>query len=280
MRIHSLRCLKSCGGIVAGLALALFSGSSLAQQQGADNPNNGNRDSGNRGNGNEQRPADQSYTQYSGREHGSLGVSLTDNGRGDVWVATVVPTSPADRAGLRPGDQIVGFDNHAIHSYRDAVHDINQKGPHDQLAVHVLRNGQAGTVTATLVPHQFFGPAGNGMASQGNGPGYFRHPQGHMQTYVVPAPGYVGGNANHQATFNSNQQSGNSNQQANYDAQQNGGNNNQQNGRTYNPQNGGNNGQQNRGSNGQGFRRWVITQPPLLDDTGNNAGIQPTGPSF
>jgi membrane-associated protease RseP (regulator of RpoE activity) len=237
MHVRPLPFSKLCAGIAAGLILAVGCGSSAAQQQNDD-----------------------SYTQYSGREHGSLGVSLTDNHRGDVWVTTVVPTSPADRAGLRPGDQIVAFDNQAVHSYRDAVHIINQKGPHDRLAVHVLRNGQVGTLMANLVPQQILGEQGGAMAGQGSGPGYFPNQQGQMHASVLPAPGYYG---------NSNQSTFAAPQQSSYNSQQSG-----------NMQPSGYRGRQGSDNNAAGILRPMISAPPLVDETGNGNVLQPTGPQF
>lgn len=239
-----------------------FNSNSNGGNQNFSDQNGGNRNSGNQtfndqngGNqnfGNQQHPADVPMTHYTGREHGSLGVTLSDNDHGDVWVATVVPTSPADRAGLRPGDQILAFDNQPIHSYREAVHAINLKGPYDRMVVHVRRNGQQGALTAALMPHQAPGDNPAGMQT-----GYFQHPQhGTMHTYVGPMQSYTG---TPQPTFNNASSNG---------AQ----------GYNQNPQQNGN--QQQNGNNGSGFQPFTVLGPPLRHDLGNDQGIQPTGPSF
>lgn len=278
---------KSCAFVAAGLVLALATSPGFAQQQDNFNPNfeqnfnanpnvmhpnsrnpeypnSGNPLYPNTGNpgtenpnlSNQQHPADVPMTHYTGREHGSLGVTLSDNGRGDVWVSTVVPHSPADRAGVRPGDQILAFDNQPIHSYREAVHAINLKGPYDQMLVHVRRNGQDAALTASLLPHQAPGDPMNATAMQGQGPGYFQHPQrGTMHTYVAPMQGYAS-NGGAQPTFNNN-------------AAQAG----------YNQQQGGN--QQQNGNQNSAFQPFKIATPPLgFDPNQTKEGIRPTGPTF
>jgi membrane-associated protease RseP (regulator of RpoE activity) len=191
MRFRSLKPLKCCAALPASLCLAVFCGSSLAQQRAfqTQQMNESLRLD-------PQMPDDDSYTQHPGREHGSLGIALNDNDLGDVVVATVVPSSPADRAGLRPGDQIVAFDYQGVHSYRDAVHYINLKGPYDRLAVRVLRNGRAETFIAQLVPHQLLGPQAAAMVTRGDQPGYFRSKQWQTGTFVPPAPGDYGQGSN------------------------------------------------------------------------------------
>ena len=252
MLVRSDGCNRAVG-LPPACSWALSTSVAVAQQQDFDNPNSGgpNRNQGNfnqdgnSNSNNQQHPADVPMTHYTGREHGSLGVSLADNGRGDVWVRTVVPTSPADRAGLRPGDQILAFDNQPIHSYRDAVHAINLKGPYDQLVAHVRRNGQDGTLTAALMPHQAPGDNGNPTAMQGPAPGYFQHPQaGTTHMHVLPPPGYAGA----QPTFSNAPQTGYNNQQG--------------------------------GNNSRGLPPLNVVGPPMRYDLGNNAGIQPTGPAF
>ncbi|HEY5314762.1 MAG TPA: PDZ domain-containing protein [Pirellulales bacterium] len=261
MHTRLLRGLKSSAFIAASLMLALSARTTFAQQQQQNNFNS-NPNGGNPNFNTQQDPADVPMTHYTGREHGSLGVPLSDNRHGDVWVSTVVPNSPADRAGLRPGDQILAFGNQPIHSYREAVHAINLQAPYALMAIHVRRNGHDGTLTASLMPHQAPGDRNNATAMPSQGPGYFQDPQrGTMHTYVAPMQGYANAGSS-QTTFNNAQQAG-------YNQQQQGGNGGQ----------GANGGQD--GNGGQGFRPFKVVAPPVgFDPNQSKQGIWPTGPTF
>ncbi|HEY5311410.1 MAG TPA: PDZ domain-containing protein [Pirellulales bacterium] len=87
---------------------------------------------------------------YLGHEQARLGVTLTDDTKGHVWVRSVIAGSPADRAHLRPGDQIVAMNEAVIHSYADAVRFINAQHPDQQVTIAINRDGTPGGVTAVL----------------------------------------------------------------------------------------------------------------------------------
>ena len=86
----------------------------------------------------------------SRQEHARLGVALSDNSQGKVWIKNVEPDSGADEAGLRPNDQIVALDDVKINTYLDVIRYINQKGASDDVAVYIRRNGRPGMLTAAL----------------------------------------------------------------------------------------------------------------------------------
>ncbi len=79
-----------------------------------------------------------------------MGVALSDNSQGKVWIRTVDPNSGADEAGLRPNDQIVALDDTKINTYLDVIRYINLKGASDDIAVYIRRNGRPGMLTAAL----------------------------------------------------------------------------------------------------------------------------------
>lgn len=83
-------------------------------------------------------------------ERASLGITLSDNSQGKVWIRTVAPGSGADNAGLRPNDQIVKLDDRPVFTYLDVVRYVNMKGASDPIAVHIIRNGNPGMLTASL----------------------------------------------------------------------------------------------------------------------------------
>jgi serine protease Do len=92
-----------------------------------------------------------------GGDHQQLGLALAplspdmrgqlnvpDGTRGAV-VRGVQPNSPAEQAGLQPGDVIVGVGTHAVTSPSDAAHAIHEAmdSPNHAVALRVLRNGEA-----------------------------------------------------------------------------------------------------------------------------------------
>jgi membrane-associated protease RseP (regulator of RpoE activity) len=79
-----------------------------------------------------------------------LGVTLSDNKQGKVWIRNVQPGSGADQASLRPNDQIVAIDNRQIFTYLDVIRIVNLKGASEDIQVHILRNGKPGMLTASL----------------------------------------------------------------------------------------------------------------------------------
>jgi serine protease Do len=71
------------------------------------------------------------------------------NTRGAL-VSQVNPTSPAARAGLKSGDDIVRFDGHAIDATRDLRNLVAATAPGTKVPVEFIRDGQQETVTVTV----------------------------------------------------------------------------------------------------------------------------------
>jgi S1-C subfamily serine protease len=81
-----------------------------------------------------------------------------------VYVTTVVPDGPSDKAGLREGtepttlgtlkkggDLIVGIDNQPVTDFADLIgYLVSEKSPGDQVVLHILRDGQPMDITVTL----------------------------------------------------------------------------------------------------------------------------------
>lgn len=118
----------------------------------------------------EQMPSEQtaSSSQNMGTEqHGRIGLALAplspdlrnqldvpDGTKGAV-VRAVQPGSPADTAGLQPGDVIVGVGNHPVNSPTEAVRAMRQESNSKAVALRVIRNGQPIFVGVNLNPdHQ------------------------------------------------------------------------------------------------------------------------------
>jgi hypothetical protein len=98
----------------------------------------------------DQLPPNALGTDYRGPERASLSVTLSDNTQGKVWIRAVEPGSAADIAGLRPNDQLTALDARPVATYLDVIRYVNQKGASDDIAVHLIRNGKPGMLTASL----------------------------------------------------------------------------------------------------------------------------------
>jgi serine protease Do len=81
-------------------------------------------------------------------ERGWLGVSLADPmpGSRGVVIAAVDRRGPAMRAGLRPGDEIVGVDGHRVDSARGVIRAIAQATPGSEVRLTLRRGGREETV--------------------------------------------------------------------------------------------------------------------------------------
>jgi hypothetical protein len=78
-----------------------------------------------------------------------LGVTFDDNAR-DLRVYNIDRGSPAFRAGLRRGDQILSIDGREFDSYSEAVAYIQGRSPNDQLDLVVWRDGREIDLQANL----------------------------------------------------------------------------------------------------------------------------------
>jgi S1-C subfamily serine protease len=65
-------------------------------------------------------------------------------------VAGVAEDSPAQRAGIQPGDIIVRFNDHAISEFRDLRRQVTEVEVGSQVELEVIRNGEHITLTAQI----------------------------------------------------------------------------------------------------------------------------------
>jgi uncharacterized iron-regulated protein len=69
---------------------------------------------------------------------------------GRVWIERVMPESPAERAGLLPGDQFVSIDGKEVQNLKD-IHDaVAHKGREKGIVMIILREGVRREITVTL----------------------------------------------------------------------------------------------------------------------------------
>jgi serine protease Do len=72
-----------------------------------------------------------------------------DMARGAL-VADVTPTGPAEKAGIKPGDVVVKFDNKDVHEMRDLPRIVADTPVGTKVAIEVLRKGNPMTFTVEL----------------------------------------------------------------------------------------------------------------------------------
>ncbi len=82
-------------------------------------------------------------------EHPWLGVDYRTV-PGGAQVARVMPNSPAERAGLRPGDLIVGFNGQPIDSAAALTRHLYNARPNQQVEIVLIREGQTLKLKVTL----------------------------------------------------------------------------------------------------------------------------------
>jgi serine protease Do len=89
----------------------------------------------------------------------SLAKTLEFESTDGALVNSVVPGSPADRAGLRTSDLIVEIDEEPVKSPLELHERIQKAGPGAKIRVGVVRDGERKTLEATLAPQPLtFGP--------------------------------------------------------------------------------------------------------------------------
>ena len=93
-------------------------------------------------------------------QHAFLGVSLEDSDDG-VTIREVVAGSPAQEAGLEPGDVVTAVNGEAVDTAEGLVATISALAPGDELTLDYTRDGEAQTADITLVTSSYPGRPGN-----------------------------------------------------------------------------------------------------------------------
>jgi putative serine protease PepD len=98
----------------------------------------------------------------SGRvSHAYLGVATSDSSsRSGAVVQTVQPGTPADKAGIAPGDLVRSIDGKSVTSSENLVSAISGHQAGDQVRIEIVHAGKARTVTVTLAQQPSLAPGG------------------------------------------------------------------------------------------------------------------------
>ena len=68
----------------------------------------------------------------------------------DVTVSSVDENSPAQRAGLKPGDLITDFDRKHVHRYADLIALLSTTHVHDKVPLQIIRDGKTQAATIEI----------------------------------------------------------------------------------------------------------------------------------
>jgi len=96
----------------------------------------------------------------------------------------VFPNSPAQQAGIRPGDRLTRINGQPIYTYRDVVRIISSRDPNSQVQLDIDRNGRQQQLTATLADRdQAFGQDqhATGSGNQGDDQNQMRFYRGQQE---------------------------------------------------------------------------------------------------
>ncbi|RMF61613.1 MAG: PDZ domain-containing protein [Calditrichaeota bacterium] len=86
------------------------------------------------------------------RRHGWLGITVTPNPKDEVHplVSKIEPGSPADQAGLRPGDVILGFNGQELDHYYALLGLVKKTPPGTATTIRVQREGRELQLAITI----------------------------------------------------------------------------------------------------------------------------------
>ncbi|MFW6168989.1 MAG: S1C family serine protease [Planctomycetota bacterium] len=67
---------------------------------------------------------------------------LGEEGTDAAKITAVLPASPAERAGIQPGDLVTQLGDHQVETFDDLKRFVNQRQPGDSVTLEILRNGK------------------------------------------------------------------------------------------------------------------------------------------
>ena len=87
------------------------------------------------------------------RKRPKIGVFLKKKGdQGELWIERTVPESPAEKAGLLPGDQIVAIDAKEVARLKEFQAALLEKGWGKEVTLTILREGKKKEIRVILPP--------------------------------------------------------------------------------------------------------------------------------
>ncbi|HWB14201.1 MAG TPA: PDZ domain-containing protein [Pirellulales bacterium] len=113
-----------------------------------------------------------------------LGITMSETPDGVVRVSGIRPNSPADEAGIRPGDVLLALDGREIYSSQDVTRMVARHVPGEAVRLDIDRNGRNDQLQAVLAsaPGQFVG----GPAPRATYPSEYPVDRSEYPAYVEP----------------------------------------------------------------------------------------------
>jgi C-terminal processing protease CtpA/Prc len=72
----------------------------------------------------------------------SLGITLNEEDNGRLRITRVQPDSPAQRAGLEQGDELLRVDDQRVYTHADVMRNLNQFSPGDRVELKIRHGGE------------------------------------------------------------------------------------------------------------------------------------------
>lgn len=126
-------------------------------------------------------PARPSYVPKPAAGRAYLGITMSETADGMVRVSGVRPTSPADEAGIRPGDVIIALDGRDIYAAQDVTRMVARHVPGEAIRLDIDRNGQNDQLEVVLAA-----PAGQLVRPRMTYPSEYPVDRSEYPAYVEP----------------------------------------------------------------------------------------------
>src|SRR6188474_1635003 len=78
-----------------------------------------------------------------------IGVLIAPGSRG-VRIKDVLPKTPGERAGLKPGDEVLAIDGIPVKSDGDLIGRVQERGVGQKVTLKILREGKENTISLAL----------------------------------------------------------------------------------------------------------------------------------
>jgi len=156
MKAQALFCSLAMTAFLAGFAAAKDNSDSNSDRsdRSSSRDSSASRSDSDRDHRTNRASNDDDRSSDSRQKHAGLGVTLSEDSQGEVWITFVAPGSPAQRAGLRSGDQLLKLDGDRVRSAEDVIDDIRDKDPGSKVALKIRRNGRTQDLDAKLVSRE------------------------------------------------------------------------------------------------------------------------------
>ncbi|HVC94483.1 MAG TPA: PDZ domain-containing protein [Pirellulales bacterium] len=144
--------------MAAPLAIAFLVGFGLAAAGAQDDDKDNSRssrqasaddDSRNSSDSNRDKDQGSDASRQSDQHHKALGVTLNEDSAGNLYVLRVLRDSPAEKAGMKKGDEILTVDGHRV-SHTNELKRALARAEDDTVELGILRRGRHQTMKATL----------------------------------------------------------------------------------------------------------------------------------